>query len=56
MPQKENTSAVVPPFTSVTAPTASPAIEAPLSPAITIWLDVLADAIVALALREAAHA
>ncbi len=64
MPRKEKLPAVVLPFPPVPtrsapespAPSLPTPAGAPISPAVEIWLDVFADAIVATALREAAHA
>ncbi len=64
MRRKEKTPSVVVPCLPVPSPPApvspSPAVpsagQEPISPAIEIWLDVFADAIVAMVLREANHA
>ncbi len=64
MPRKEKTPAIVLPSPPVPtrqapespAPTLPAPAGAPISPAVEIWLDVFADAIVAMALKEAAHA
>jgi hypothetical protein len=37
------------------APAVPAADQEPISPAVAIWLDVFADAIVAMVLREATH-